>query len=395
MHVLARARGKGGVSVIAPSEVTRVKNGTDLVALVQSRGIELRRKGKSWQGRCPFHDDGKTPSLSVAPERGLWKCFGCGKGGDAIRFLEMHDKLGFRDAVIKLGGTSAPKRAAKSEPAKEKSYPPPSPASAPVTSPTQLKLLTRVVDFYRRAFEENPRGAEYLKSRGIKEASTYEAFRVGLVSGTLRQTLPREGEVAEGLAGLGVLTATGTELFYGCIVVPLVDEQGTPVGLYGRKIVDGEPRHLYLPGARRGLVGPQSARTCKELIVTEGILDAMALWDAGYTNILPSWGVTGWTESHRELVRREQVRELYVCFDGDQAGRDGGGASARSFDARACVPSSSGCRKAKTSTMWSALAERRRWSRFCAPPTLAWPSGRVFPFTGPSTATRRRRAASS
>src|SRR5262245_30456561 len=73
------------VAMIATGEVERVKNGTDLVALIQSRGVELRKKGRSWQGRCPFHADGKTPSLSVAQDRGLWKCFGCGKGGDAIR----------------------------------------------------------------------------------------------------------------------------------------------------------------------------------------------------------------------------------------------------------------------------------------------------------------------
>lgn len=89
--------------MIAADEVARVKNGTDLVALIRGKGIELRRKGKSWQGRCPFHADGKTPSLSIVAERGLWKCFGCGAGGDAIRFLELHDKLNFREAVITLG----------------------------------------------------------------------------------------------------------------------------------------------------------------------------------------------------------------------------------------------------------------------------------------------------
>jgi DNA primase catalytic core len=309
--------------VIAPAEVERVKNGTDLVTLIQSRGIDLKKKGRSWQGRCPFHADGKTPSLSVLPERALWKCFGCGKGGDAIRFVELHDKLGFREAVIKLGGsaTVAAHRTSK-QAAKEKMTvrSAPKPAMPP---PGQVKLLARVVDFYRRAFDEDPRGAEYLRGRGIKDRSTYEAFRVGLASGKLRETLPRDGEIIEGLRSLGVLTASGTELLLGCVVVPLLDDQGAPVGLYGRKIVDGEPRHLYLPGPRRGLVVPQAARTMKELIVTEGILDAMALWDAGYTNLLPAWGVTGWTDAHRELIEREQVRELYICFDGDEAGREG------------------------------------------------------------------------
>ena len=93
--------------MIPAVEVTRVKNGTNLVALIQSKGIDLQKKGRSWQGRCPFHADGKTPSLSVTPEKGLWKCFGCNADGDAIRFLEMHDKLNFREAAIRLGAKAA------------------------------------------------------------------------------------------------------------------------------------------------------------------------------------------------------------------------------------------------------------------------------------------------
>ena len=100
------AAGATEVSVIADAEVARVKRDADLVALVRARGVELRRKGRSWQGRCPFHEDGKTPSLSISPDKGLWKCFGCGAGGDAIRFVELHDKVGFRDAVEALGGST-------------------------------------------------------------------------------------------------------------------------------------------------------------------------------------------------------------------------------------------------------------------------------------------------
>ena len=80
--------------MIPAVEVSRVKNGTNLVALIQSKGIELKKKGRSWQGRCPFHADGKTPSLSVTPEKGLWKCFGCNAGGDAIRFPSTGTKPG-------------------------------------------------------------------------------------------------------------------------------------------------------------------------------------------------------------------------------------------------------------------------------------------------------------
>jgi DNA primase len=167
--------------MIPAVEVARVKNGTNLVALIQSKGIELKKKGRSWQGRCPFHADGKTPSLSVTPEKGLWKCFGCGVGGDAIRFVELHDKLSFREATIKLGGkATVPLRLRQTEAVKEKM-----PATVVLLprTPAESKLLERVVDFYRRSFEDDGRGAAYLREqRGIRDTSIFETYRLGLCS---------------------------------------------------------------------------------------------------------------------------------------------------------------------------------------------------------------------
>jgi DNA primase len=202
--------------------------------------------------------------------------------------------------------------------------------------PSALKLLSRVVDFYRRAFEGEPRGAEYLRGQGIKDRATYDVFRVGLASGRLRDTLPRgdDSDVARGLRELGILTATGTERFLGCVVVPCFDEEGVPVGMYGRRIVEGGATEVYLPGCKRGLAVPQAARTSKELIVAETIIDGMALWDHGFTNVLCCHGPTGWTEAHDEVVEREQVRELYICFNGRPSGRENGSRLAENLRAR-------------------------------------------------------------
>ena len=81
--------------MIPQAELERVKRDVDLIALMQARGVVLTRRGSSWQGRCPFHDDAKTPSLSVTPSKGLWRCFGCGAGGDAVRFVELCDQVRF------------------------------------------------------------------------------------------------------------------------------------------------------------------------------------------------------------------------------------------------------------------------------------------------------------
>jgi DNA primase catalytic core len=305
--------------MIPAVEVARVKNGTNLVALIQSKGIELKKKGRSWQGRCPFHADGKTPSLSVTPEKGLWKCFGCGVGGDAIRFVEMHDKLSFREATIKLGGkASLPLRLQKTEAVKEKM-----PATVVLLprTPAESKLLERVVDFYRRSFEDDGRGAAYLREqRGIRDTSIFETYRLGLCTGKLRETLPPSGEIVDGLRTLGVINDRDVEIFYGSIVFPLLGEGGEVVSLYGRRILEGETRHLYLPGPRRGIFNRHAAKSA-EVILVEGILDAVALMSCGYTNALPLDGTEGLREEHLALLRAEHVAEAYLCLDGDTAGR--------------------------------------------------------------------------
>jgi DNA primase len=305
--------------VIPAVEVARVKNGTDLVALIQSKGIELRKKGRSWQGRCPFHTDGKTPSLSVTPEKGLWQCFGCGAGGDAIRFLQLHDKLSFREATMRLSGKAAA-GTRRSAPAVKEKTPPATVVVLPRT-PAESKLLERVVDFYRRSFEDDGRGAAYLREqRGIRDATVFETYRLGLCTGKLRETLPPQGEIVDGLRSLGVVNDRGVELLYGCIVFPLLGEAGEVVSLYGRRILEGETRHLYLPGPRRGIFNRHAAKA-REVILVEGIVDALALISCGYTNTLALDGTEGLREEHLALLRAEHVAEAYLCLDGDAAGR--------------------------------------------------------------------------
>src|SRR3990172_2256953 len=137
----------------------------------------------------------------------------------------------------------------------------PAKSPRPERTPAETKLLERVVDFYHRSFLGDPRGAGSLREeRGIRDTSLFETFRIGLATGKLREALPEEGETLDGLRALGVLTDRGTELLYGCIVFPLVDAAGAVVSLYGRRILEGETRHLYLPGPRRGLFNRHAAR---------------------------------------------------------------------------------------------------------------------------------------
>ena len=87
--------------MIGKEKIEAIKKSVDLVTLVESKGIPLKRNGKSYFGLCPFHDD-NNPSLSVNPTTNLWQCFGCGTGGDVIRFVELLDKVDFKEAMNQL-----------------------------------------------------------------------------------------------------------------------------------------------------------------------------------------------------------------------------------------------------------------------------------------------------
>ena len=84
--------------MIVQEKIEYIKQSVDLVSLVRSRGIALKKNGKGYKGICPFHED-DNPSFSVSPDQNLWNCFGCDKGGDAIRFVELIDQVSFKEAV--------------------------------------------------------------------------------------------------------------------------------------------------------------------------------------------------------------------------------------------------------------------------------------------------------
>lgn len=177
------------------------------------------------------------------------------------------------------------------------------------------------MDHYHARLLETGAAQDYLRSRGITAAEFVTAFRVGYADGTLAAKLPAEGRRA--LRRVGVLTGSGRELLRGCVLFPLVAAGGANsghlVGLYGRSI-EG-PRHLYLPGERHGVFNPQGARTAEEVIITESVIDAAALWSAGLRNVIPVYGVTGLTEEIMAHLVECRVKRVVLLLDADDAGR--------------------------------------------------------------------------
>jgi len=96
--------------MIEQERIDAIKNHVDVAPFMQACGIDLKRSGKSYKGFCPFHDDQKTPSLSVTPSKQLRQCFGCGAGGDVIDFIRKHDGISFKEAVARLDDGGRKKR---------------------------------------------------------------------------------------------------------------------------------------------------------------------------------------------------------------------------------------------------------------------------------------------
>jgi DNA primase catalytic core len=302
------------------TDFDQIKRTTDIVRVVESYGVKLKKVGRNHVGRCCFHAD-KNPSLIVTADKGLFHCPACGAAGNVIQFVARKEGISEREAAVKLlGSVPGVKVAARV------AAPPATTAPAPQLSPGEsAKLLQRVAAFYARTLHKDRAGLDYLKSRKLDEPAMLEVFQVGYANGTLPGVLPKSGEIIDGLKTLGVLNAKGQEHFRGCVTVPIFDSQGNVCGIYGRKAEPSpnaaSPRHLYLPGPRRGVWNGIAARTNQTLFVTEAIFDGMSLWQAGFKNVLALYGANGWTTDHEQLLKANGTTEIYLCLDNDESGR--------------------------------------------------------------------------
>jgi len=296
-------------------DFNQIKASTDLVRVVESYGVKLKKTGRNYVGRCCFHED-KNPSLIITPAKGLFHCPACGAAGNVIQFVARKEGITDRAAAMKLcqaipGVTTG--TALK---------PPAPPPAMPALSPGETaRLLQRVAGFYAKTLHKDRAGLDYLKTRKLDDPTLLEVFQVGYSNGTLPGVLPQAGEILDGLKALGVLNQKGQEHFRGCVTIPIYDSAGNVSGLYGRRATDGEPRHLYLPGPRRGVWNGATAKTHQTLFIAEAILDGMALWQAGFKNVIAIYGTNGWTADHEQLLKDNGATEVFLCLDNDEAGR--------------------------------------------------------------------------
>ena len=305
-----------------------IKRTTDIVRVVESYGVKLKKTGRNYVGRCCFHED-KTPSLIVTPDKGLFHCPACGAAGNVIQFVAKKEGITDRQAAMKLCQTVPGVRPASTLPGAG-ATPPTSEPAAPALPPAEAaRLLQRVARFYAKTLRKDRAGLDYLKSRKLDDPTLLDAFQVGYSNGTLAGVLPKAGEVVEGLKALGVLNQQGREHFRGCVTIPLFDSAGNVCGIYGRQ---AEPapdcqdlrRDTYICRVHAVACGTaRRPRPTRRLFIAEAILDGMALWQAGFKNTIAIYGTNGWTPDHEQLLKDNGTTELFLCLDNDDAGRKG------------------------------------------------------------------------
>ncbi|WP_047396414.1 DNA primase [Exiguobacterium sp. ZWU0009] len=315
-----------------PDEIVdQVRQATDIVELISER-VELKKQGNRYSGLCPFHSE-KSPSFSVSPDKGMYYCFGCGAGGNAITFVMETEGMSFKEAVSKLADRNdvtlpelEPDRFEQSEstPEQEKKF--------------RMREAHRIVtELYHEVLiqtEAGDAGRIYLENRGIREGAMRE-FRLGYAPDQDRFTvdsLARRGfdldEMVE--AGLISIGRDGDyrDRFNGRVVFPISDRDGTIVGFSGRSIDGRDPKYVNtaetpLFNKSELLFGFAQARGAmrkiKQVVLVEGNLDVVRVAQAGIPYTVASLG-TALTPVHAQNLARI-VDEVIICYDGDKAGR--------------------------------------------------------------------------
>lgn len=302
--------------------IEEIRQRNDIVDVI-SGYVKLQKKGSSYFGLCPFHNE-KSPSFSVSRQKQMYYCFGCGAGGNVITFIMEYENYTFAEAVRLLA-----ERAGVDIPEVEYSKEAKAKADLKATLLEINKLAAKY--FYAQLKTEHAKHAHtYLTKRGLSE-ETITAFGLGYsnkYSDDLYKYLKTKGYSDELLVKAGLISASEKgvyDKFWNRVMFPIMDANNRVIGFGGRVMGDGEPKYLNSPETdvfdkSRNLYGLNRARTSRKsyFLICEGYMDVIALHQAGFTNAVASLG-TAFTPGHASLIKR-YVNEVYLTFDSDGAG---------------------------------------------------------------------------
>ena len=341
LQSMLAARGGASHTLVVPGLIPdhvldQVRHANDIVDVVGSYLPNLKRAGSTFKTLCPFHKE-KTPSFNVNPQMQLFKCFGCGVGGDVIKFVMLWDRLEFREAVellAKRGNVPlelGPDRDRGAAPQKALLY----------------QLHDEAAAFFHWQLMKEPAAQvarDYLKKRKVTMEAARE-FMLGFAPEAWDATLQwgasrKHPPHLLATAGLVIEREGGGyyDRFRGRLMFPIRDEQGRVIGFSGRVLAGDEKTAKYVNSPEspiftkgRVLYGLDKTKRAlvdaKMAIVCEGQLDLIACYTGGVQNIVASQG-TAFTGDHGRILKR-YVDEVVLCFDSDAAGQ---GAAVRSVD---------------------------------------------------------------
>ncbi|MHC6217911.1 DNA primase [Stenotrophomonas acidaminiphila] len=297
---------------------------SDIVEVVGSR-VPLKRQGKEYAARCPFHDE-RSASFTVSPTKQFYHCFGCGAHGTAISFLMNYDRLQFLDAVEELAkraGMEVPRDANPRSPQQQDD------------SRDQYSALDAAARFFQKQLEGSDKALAYLDGRGV-DADTRARFSIGYAPdgySALKDALGKDERRMKLLDRVGLFSKNDRghvyDKFRDRVMFPIFDRRGRVIAFGGRVMQkDDGPKYLNSPETAlfhkgRELYGlwqvRQANQKIERLIVVEGYMDVVSLFQFGVTQAVATLG-TATTPDHAELLFRN-APDVYFCFDGDAAGR--------------------------------------------------------------------------
>jgi DNA primase len=315
--------------------VDEIRARTDIAELI-GRSVTLKRTGRTYTGLCPFHNE-RTPSFNVIPDKGIFHCFGCGAGGDAIAFIQKSTGASFIEALKELAqacGVSIEERPISPQEAERQ--------SVKADLYDALELAARWFEETLLVRPEGAPGRRYLQDRGVT-LETARNYRVGyapegwdkLAIHLQKQRLPMELALKAGLVKKSERTGGWYDVFRGRLIFAIPDEKGRPVA-FGGRILPGldaaqngvpVPKYLNSPESEvyeksKVLYGLHWARPAIQrtdrIILVEGYFDAIALWQGGIFEAVATCG-TALTPHQLERIRR-LTRKAIALFDSDEAG---------------------------------------------------------------------------
>ena len=303
--------------------IEEVRSKNDIVDVV-SQYVRLTRKGSSYFGLCPFHNE-KTPSFSVTPGKQMYYCFGCGAGGNVFNFIMEYENYTFGEALKHLAdraGVELPQIEYSKE-VRQKAQ--------ERAELLEINKQAAQYFYYQLRTEKGAQGRKYLEGRCLSE-ETMRKFGLGYsdkFSDGLYLYLKQKGYKDDRLLESGLFNVDERhgiyDKFWNRVIFPIMDVNNRVIGFGGRVMGDGKPKYLNSPETKifdksRNLYGLNVARTTRKkyLILCEGYMDVISMHQAGFTNAVASLG-TALTSGHASLLKR-YTQEVLLLYDSDEAG---------------------------------------------------------------------------